>query len=161
VERALFSTEITLAFSVFQATIPYHMIRIKSDFGLNDRAWCEPGVFGHFILHMGPVGFAGCWQSAPITPLGAPTRNVFIHELVHAWQGSHGLNYVLGSLASQCTAAFTGGNAYTYTVGSSWPSYNCEQQGNIVEDWFANGLRTTDARYRYIRDNIRKGLIAP
>ena len=160
-ERSLTSGEITLAQTVFQSTGPYNMVRIKDDFGLFDRAWCEPGIFGHFILHMGPVGFDGCTQLTAIKTGGAPVRSVFIHELVHAWQGHHGLNYVWSSLQSQCTAMFTGTTAYGYTVGSNWSSYNCEQQGNIVQDWFDLGRRTTNSRFRYIRDNIRQGLIAP
>ncbi len=37
-----------------------------------------------------------------------------------------------------------------------WGSYNVEQQASIVEDWFKNGSREDDPRFRYIRDNIRK-----
>lgn len=158
-ERLLTSGEKTLARSVFTDRLPYSWIRIKNDLGMSDRAWCEPGIFGHFILHMGTVGYASCTTSLPIVPDGRPTRRVFIHELVHAWQGFNGMNYVLDSLWNQCGAVFSGTSAYTYTAGNSWTSYNCEQQGNIVSDWFAAGMTTTDNRFRYIRDNIRKGRV--
>ena len=156
-ERGLTSGERTLARTVFQDRLPYSYIRIKDDFGWEDRAWCEPGVLGHFILHMGPVGYGSCTSTQPIRPEKEITRNVFIHELVHAWQGFNGMNYVLGSLWSQCTATFSGTSAYQYTTGNPWSSYNVEQQGNIVRDWFRRGRQTTDPRFEYIRDNIRAG----
>jgi len=163
-ERIISAAEINLAFTVFQASLPYHLIHIKDDLGLSGRAWTEPGILGNYILHMGPVGFASCTSTAPIVPGGAPTRNVFIHELTHAWQGAHGMNYVLNSLFNQCAGSFTGTNPYAYTTGQWWSTYNCEQQGSIVEDWFDpnKGNRSvTSSRFRYIRDNIRPGLIAP
>jgi hypothetical protein len=156
-ERGLRSAEITLARSVFKDRLPYSWIRIKDDLGMSDRAWTEPGIIGHFILHMGPKGFTDCTTSEAIKKEGQPTRKVFIHELTHAWQGFNGMNYVLDSLWNQCCAAFTGANPYTYTPGSAWSSYNCEQQGSIVADWFALGMSTSSSRFQYIRDNIRKG----
>jgi hypothetical protein len=59
-------------------------------------------------------------------------------------------------------------SAYSYTVGKSWGQYNIEQQASIVAHWFTptnvcfengpcgGGMKTTDSRYRYIRDNIRQ-----
>ena len=163
-ERIISAAEINLAFTVFQASLPYHLIYIKDDLGLNNRAWAEPGILGNYILHMGPVGFGTCTSFTAIAPNRAPTRNVFIHELTHVWQGAHGLNYVLDSLTNQCTGAFTGTDPYTYTTGQWWSAYNCEQQGKIVEDWFDPAIgnrRVTSSRFRYIRDNIRPGLVAP
>ena len=60
------------------------------------------------------------------------------------------------------SAIENGGNvskAYRYTLGKRWGQYNVEQQASIVEDWFRKGRKTTDPRYRYIRDNIRKGKV--
>jgi hypothetical protein len=163
-ERRITTAEINLAFTVFQGRLPYHMIFIKDDLGLSGRAWAEPGPLGHFYLHMGPQGFDTCTTTTAIVPAGAPTRNVFIHELTHVWQGFHGVNYVFDSLVNQCAGSFTGVNPYGYTTGQWWSTYNCEQQGSIVEDWFDpnKGNRSTaSSRFRYIRDNIRRGLIAP
>jgi hypothetical protein len=158
-ERKLRTAEITLARNVFRDRLPYSWIRIKDDFGLSDRAWCEPGIFGHFILHMGPVGFGDCTTFDRIKTEGQVTRNVYIHELTHAWQGFNGQNYVLDSLWNQCGGAFTGTDPYAYTAGNEWLSYNCEQQGNIAEDWFRFGMSTSSVRFRYIRDNIRQGRV--
>jgi len=59
-------------------------------------------------------------------------------------------------------------SAYSYTVDKPWGQYNVEQLASIVEHWFmpANlwfkngpcgvGMKTTDSRSLYIRDNIRK-----
>lgn len=158
-ERGLTSSEKTLAKSVFQDRLPYSWIRIKDDLGWENRAWTEPGIIGHFILHMGPTGYSSCTSTNPIITNGAAVRQVFIHELTHAWQGFNGMNYVFDSLWNQCGAALTGGSAYTYTPGSPWSSYNCEQQGNLVEDWFRFGMSTASVRFPYIRDHIRKGRI--
>jgi hypothetical protein len=158
-ERSLTTAEKTLAKTVFNDRLPYSWIRIKNDFGRDDRAWCEPGIIGHFILHMGPVGYDSCTTSQAIKPNGQATRRVFIHELVHAWQGFNGVNYVLDSLWKQCGELFTGTSPYTYTLGHPWFVYNCEQQGNIVSDWFGRGMSTSDARFPYVRDRIRKGRV--
>jgi hypothetical protein len=163
-ERNIRTSEIALATSVFLGWLPYYAIRIKDDLGLGGRAWTEPGILGNYILHMGPEGFRDCTSTTPIIPFANSTRVVFIHELTHVWQGFRHVNYVWGSLYSQCTAGLTGGNAYSYTPGNWWSTYNVEQQGNIVQDWFdptIGNMRTTNSRYRYVRDNIRKGLIAP
>ena len=165
-ERIISHAEINLAWSVFQGRLPYHLIKIKDDLGLEGRAWTEPGILGNFIVHMGPIAYDNCASSGswiPGTNLKR-IRVVFIHELTHVWQGFHGLNYVVSSLVNQCCAAFTGGSAYKYTVGSAWSQYNAEQQAQIVDDWFnpsIGNMSVGNSRFRYIRDNIRKGLIAP
>jgi hypothetical protein len=165
-ERIISHAEINLASTVFQGRLPYHLIRIKDDLGLEGRPWTEPGVFGNYILHMGPTAYNNCASTGSWIP-GTNLKRinvVFIHELTHVWQGFHGLNYVLSSLVNQCCGAFTGVNPYTYTVGKNWSQYNAEQQGKIVEDWFnpaVGNMTTSSSRFRYIRDNIRKGLIAP
>lgn len=95
----------------------------------------------------------------------------FVHELVHVWQLEHGSDLLL--VAKGMAKVF--GEDYTYTAGKPFSSYNLEQQGSIVEDWFGRhytpdipandrGLQsaaatddTTDELWRYIRDNIRSG----
>jgi hypothetical protein len=153
-ERKITDAELNFLWPVFYGRLPVQKINIKDDFGLNDRAWCEPGILGNWILHMGPEGYKNCTSSSPIKKGGDPIRYVFVHECVHVWQGWNGTNYVLNSLWSQCTG---GAGVYSYEVGKSWSSYNVEQQAAIVADWWARGRSTTDSRYRYLRDHIWKG----
>lgn len=165
-ERRITNAEINLGVSVFQGRLPYHMINIKDDLGLQGRPWTEPGIFGNYIIHMGPRAYENCATSNRWIPFTSsrPINVIFVHELVHVWQGFHGVNYVWSSLCDQCTAAMSGTNPYNYTLGKNWSQYNVEQQGRVIEDWFdpAGGNKSTgDSRFRYVRDNIRKGLIAP
>lgn len=81
---------------------------------------------------------------------------MFIHELVHVWQGENGAfpyAYMAQSAGAQFghgvrdiikTHSYKGwghhrGKAYTFTaadIGKDWSDFNVEQQGNIVESWF-------------------------
>ncbi|MGI8555955.1 MAG: peptidoglycan-binding domain-containing protein [Pyrinomonadaceae bacterium] len=54
------------------------------------------------------------------------------------------------------------GKAYDYDSNNyqKWSDYNVEQQGNIVEDWFApkkGNQSVSDPRYTYIEKVIRTG----
>ena len=132
-----------------------------------DFGWDHPfAAFGNFIIHMGPEGYKDCASNNPFIPLTNLQRIkcIFIHELTHVWQGFHHVNYVWNSLSHQCTVALTGVDPYTYTSGKNWSEYNVEQQGKIIKDWFDPGVGNrspNNSRFRYIRDNIRLGLIAP
>lgn len=82
---------------------------------------------------------------------------------------------MLSSAAHQSLSAINNGGdsapAYSYTVGKSWEQYNVEQQASIVAHWFTpenicfenepcgGGMKTTDSRYRFIRDNILKNKV--
>ena len=92
----------------------------------------------------------------------------FIHEMVHAWQLTHGSN--LSFIASGMTKVF--GEDYTYTPGKDYSTYKLEPQASIVEDWYArnytkevpiagNGLTSQKAMthplFRYISQKLRAG----
>jgi hypothetical protein len=92
----------------------------------------------------------------------------FIHEMVHAWQWTHGSN--LSFIASGMTKVF--GEEYGYTPGKDYSTYKLEPQASIVEDWYARnytkdvsaegyGLTSqkamTDPLFRYISQNLRTG----
>ena len=155
--RALFASEIAEAKRVFRNTLPYNQITVTNGLGAGGAQFtlAIPTFFGpwSYQLNMGPRGFANCLSISA----------VFIHELTHVWQGSHSNfppAYMINSVFHQAIAVVQTGNrnnAYNYTPGSAWGSYNVEQQGNIVEDWYALGLRTTDPRFRYISGNIWPG----
>jgi hypothetical protein len=91
--------------------------------------------------------------------------NTLIHELVHVWQGQHGIpfGYMVKSMLAQGKAIaqhWDRGEAYNYdkTNYKNWRDYNVEQQGNIIEDWFNSkeGKQSaSDSRYPYIEKVIR------
>lgn len=149
--RKLFQSERALGHSVFGVTIPFDRVFIgnlnlgsavtKAGWSLSRKQWVYeilwPSIFGR----------------GPTNPL---QEAIFIHELVHVWQGENGLfphAYMGQSAASQLghgiediirTRKWRGwgshrSTAYTFAasdIGKSWNDFNVEQQGNIVESWF-------------------------
>ncbi len=164
--RLLKESEIEFARQVFEDQLPYSKVHIAS--------YYLPGNDGV------PVTLASVSSLVPVRSLrsytiyfgpkvfseGADvpgTRNTLIHELTHVWQGHHSMfawEYMVGSLLAQGHAILTEGDrnkAYDFTPGKEWSDYNVEQQANIVEDWFRNGMRADDDLFVYIRDHIRAG----
>jgi hypothetical protein len=55
-------------------------------------------------------------------------------------------------------------DAYEYSPGHPWASYNVEQQAHLVEDWYNStigNLSQSDIRFPYIDKIIRPGLDEP
>jgi outer membrane protein OmpA-like peptidoglycan-associated protein len=87
--------------------------------------------------------------------------NVFIHELTHVWQYSRPYAKA-GEIAARCVYAQNIGAGYSYTAGSTWDSYNLEQQASIVEEWNRGDRKEDDPLFPYIHYLIRKeGLYRP
>ena len=97
---------------------------------------------------------------------------LFIHELVHAWQIDATFflpGLMCGAILNQATTLF--GNMDIYLYGNpdrAFGEFNLEQQASIVDEWFgANGKMQTGNRqesedspyFRYIRDNIRNRIL--
>ncbi|MGH9901998.1 MAG: hypothetical protein ACRD68_09325, partial [Pyrinomonadaceae bacterium] len=154
-ERLITSREADQARKVFQATLPYGAIWLSNGLGFGQRPYAipHPTRWGSYLIHFGPADFDN------VVGTIAAERS-FIHELTHVWQGHNSrfpFGYIFNSIWHQAAA---GGGAYSYTVGKAWSEYNCEQQGNIVRDWWSPnqnsiGGKQSDPRFRYIRDNIR------
>ena len=99
-------------------------------------------------------------------------KRLLIHELAHVWQGQHLVPFMINSGVHQALSVINNGGdvtkAYHYKVGKPWNKYNVEQQASIVTHWYTaedvcfksgpcgGGMKTSDSRYRYIRDHIRK-----
>lgn len=161
--RTLLPDEIALAKSVFQNTLNYSTVRITNTLGLGERPWTtnSPPLY---LLNVGP--------DYPNMTADDDRKRLLIHELTHVWQAQHLVPITLNSAVHQTLSAINNGGdvsaAYAYTVGKSWGQYNIEQQASIVAHWFTptnicfesgpcgGGMKTTDSRYRYIRDNIRQ-----
>jgi hypothetical protein len=107
-----------------------------------------PGIYRTgYLMNVGPTNYASLTGNA----------GLLVHEMTHVWQGHNAatpVNYVLGSVLAQC---LHGGAAYRYVLGKDWTSYNPEQQAAIVEHWYLMGQSTTDPRYPYIDQHVRKG----
>lgn len=152
--RELTAPEGNEARRVFMASLQTSRVEISDGLGLGDRPWTSCGIW-KYTIHLGPDGYKNA-----VAPKWAPT---LIHELTHVWQGQNGVlgfGFMLKSVGCQCRAFVTKldtAAAYKYELGKEWDDYNVEQQASIVEDWYCNGLKDTDPRYRYVRDNIRRG----
>src|SRR5439155_22552744 len=153
--RELSGAENAEARRVFGVSISLGRVEISDSLGLGDRPWTSVGLW-KYTLNLGPNGFRDAVRSQ-----GA--RELLIHELTHVWQGQNstiGFGYMLSSIGAQCKSFVTTGGfdaAYAVVPGKSWDDYNCEQQATIVEQWYGNGLSTTDPLYPFIRDHIRPG----
>jgi hypothetical protein len=89
-------------------------------------------------------------------------RNIFIHEMTHVWQYYHGYHVILSSVWANATERVgIVPDAYAYTAGHAWDSYNVEQQAHLVEDWYKasdGNMSVHDVRFVYIEKIIRAGL---
>jgi hypothetical protein len=169
--RSLGAKEEAIARSVFKDTIRYDEVRISDGLGDEDRPFTLPtsipthipyyGNFnvngGKFVIHAGD-GYYGM-------SLLQADKELLIHELVHVWQGSNDTSwswaYVIFSGKDQLLA---GDKAYDYDKIRllPWEDYGPEQQAKIVEDWYADGMKTFDPetqsgdrRFYYIKKHIR------
>jgi hypothetical protein len=180
-----------LARSVFGDQLPYGRIWLGKEY--------LKGATAAVTVATSPRGgsaeYVICWGDPVVYANGADhgddKRATFIHELTHVWQGHHGysaMGYMVGSIFAQGWHGVKDiikhrrysdwdrhrSKAYVYSmndIGKPWTSFNVEQQGNIVEDWFrANDYRNADGviikggnmspddpRYPYIVYNIRTG----
>ena len=161
--RSLSTSEKNLAKSVFQNTINYDMVKITDTLGSGGRPW---------TTNTPPMYMINVGSDYSSLTANKDRKRLLLHELAHVWQGQHLVPFMLNSAAHQTLSAVNNGgdvaSAYSYTVGKPWGQYNVEQQASIVAHWYmptdscfengpcGGGMKTTDSRYRYIRDNIRK-----
>lgn len=151
-QRPLTAAEFDLAFTVFGRSLPYAAVRVGDQTMPGGTRWAECTWNCRYVLHLGPAGYADATADAA----------VLVHELVHVWQGYHGVipwAYMARSLWCQLVARARHGDrgaAYRYQPGLPWNCYNVEQQASLVEDWYAYGMSEEDPRYGYVRDEIRR-----
>ncbi len=166
--RELNQKEKDLANTVFKNTVSFDNVYIGNRTGLGGAPYTgyeyiDEIVGDRFIIHLGVAGYNDATSDGDISlDFKRKIRNTFIHELVHVWQGKHSKfngSYQFSSLLSQAWSLISTGErkgAYQYKSGDSWDSYNVEQQAKIVEDWFRNGSKEDDERFKYIKETIRK-----
>jgi hypothetical protein len=176
--RHLAEGEKQVALPVFNYSIPYEKILISDGLGGGDREFTMPTSVptsrlfnvssddGKYVIHAGD-GYFG------MTKL-REERNTLIHELTHVWQGEHWSSpYWVNSAGMQAAWGLAGGldkiagydsdgkpsGAYSYDRVDlwDWDDYHAEQQAQIVEDWFKNGMKKNpdeDFRFYYVQRHI-------
>jgi len=165
--RPLSAEEAALCRRVFGRTLPVERVLLTNLSGQNGRAFVAPGVDGKIYCNLGeaygnPLRYT---NNAYRTP-----GQVFVHELTHAWQIVH-TTFVPGlvceGILNQAKNTIQGNLYNPGLSGADWSRYNLEQQGSIVDRWFAgqrggdlSAHRPMDSEhpyYRYLRDSILGG----
>jgi hypothetical protein len=163
--RDLGDDEVHLAYQVYLHSIHYAKVLVSDGLGYNDRPFTVPTYLkiplfsmpigeGDYVMHVGPDAF----ESMTDTP---DNRRTLIHELKHVWSGERGDAAFLAAGLNQ----IGGDSAYKYDpdhLELSLELYGEEQQAQIVEDWFGDGMKTYDPktgkgdlRFYYIQKEIR------
>jgi hypothetical protein len=178
-QRALTDDEYAFADQVFEGTLPRERIRLTNLVGAGDRAFTVPGPGGVILVNLGkgyddPRGYTGHGGDERDVEIAG---QLLIHELTHAWQIAH-TSFLPGMMCSAIgnQVGTLGGDMSVYEYGPPGPNFdtfNLEQQGAIVDGWFAGNLArergqqsayapmlTDDANpyWRYVRDHIRAGV---
>jgi hypothetical protein len=189
-QRHMTEEERAFARTVFAGTLPMNRILLTNLVGFGDRPFTAPGPGGAILVNLGkgyddPVRYTG--KGGDKQGISAPGQ-LLIHELTHAWQienESFTPEYYCRAVAT--STGTLGGDMSTYGYGPPgppWGSFGTEQQGSIVDQWFAgsddpddrsqqriyrpkndddqgteqNPQKPQNPYYRYIRDNIRTGI---
>lgn len=160
---------------VFKGTLPSRDRLILTDsIGAGNRPFTFPRFDGKITINMGADGFDDPRQYHVMHPERRVLGEVFIHELVHAWQIHHATMDILWLADAFTTQArgVAGGMPYKYgNAGPAYSDFNLEQQAQIVSDWFAGRegrdpstdqitkppMDQSSPYFRYIKDNIWLG----
>jgi hypothetical protein len=163
--RPMSSAEIAVAQRVFGSELPYENVMFTNLCGLGGRAFTAPGVDGKTYCNLG-----GAYND---TSAGYPSAypepyELMIHELTHAWQIAHNSflpGFVCSGVVNQANYVL-GDDIYAYGAsGPPWASFNLEQQGQIVNQWFGGDGNSqpwgpqseANPYYQYIARNILTG----
>jgi hypothetical protein len=129
---------------------------VTDSIGAQNREYTSISAgIGVYQINMGDKAF----DARAYTPSFKAT---LIHEMTHVWQGHHGRLGLIAVWGSSIICQIQRqGNAYLYGEGNlnrkDWGDFGAEEQAQIVQDWYENGMLTTDPRFHFIRDNIRMG----
>ena len=179
--RSLTDTEILIVKGVFQNSLPDSTLKVESNGLRRPRSWrstytaISAGI-GRYEIYMGEIVF-----NTRIRALGVgdlvyniayskdPAKSdvqyykaTLVHEMTHVWQGHYNTFGIAGVWASSIKCQIQRqGNTYLYGEGNlkikAWDDFAKEEQAQIVEDWYKFGMKPTDPRFPFIRDNIRNG----
>lgn len=184
-QRRLEEHERAFAHVVFRDNVPYGRVLLTNLLGIGNRPFTTPGPGGVILVNIGegyedPVGYTGKGRTG--TEGKYAPGQLFIHELVHAWQiANESFTPEYYCRAVSTAAGTVGGDMSAYAYGSadrSWGSFGTEEQAKLVDEWFAgrtkpeptgrqsayeaksedSGTPEQNPYFRYIRDNIRTGI---
>jgi hypothetical protein len=119
--------------------LPYDRITLTNLSGLGGRPFTMPGVDGRIYVHIGNAYDDPRTAVYPDSSYATPGQ-IFIHELVHVWQidqSSFEPGTTCEGIVTQANRQ-VGQSVYQYgPPGPNWQDFNLEQQGAIVDQWFA------------------------
>jgi hypothetical protein len=168
--RQMNENEVATAQFVFGGQIPYDKVVFTNLSSINNRAFTAPGVDGKIYCNL-----ADSYDN-PLGPGHGPypaAGEVMIHELTHAWQIANNSflpGFVCSGIVNQTAYEF-GDDVYAYWgPDPDWSDFNLEQQGQIVNEWFAGSEdgkgnqaawlpmnKSPNPYFRYISGNILTG----
>src|SRR5215831_15991323 len=137
-----------LATTVFGDKLNFGNIMLTNLAGLSGRAFTAPGIDGKIYCNLG----SGYDDVLGSHPRSYPAKGQeIIHELTHAWQIEHMSfqpGFLCSSFVNQADYSF-GDDVYQYgSAVKGWSALNLEQQGAIVDQWFAgSSAAAIDMRY--------------
>ncbi len=139
-ERDINTAEYQFALSIFEREFPpKDMITITNGTGFGGRPYVRPSINGGVQMNLGSIHS---------NPLATPeSRELFAHELTHAWQLEH--YGKIWFLSQAVTNQVVDGAPYAYVcdAAKTLGDYNAEQQGEIVKDYYKkNACATAVAR---------------
>ena len=163
--------DIKLARSVFGDSIDYSRILLTNMTHPTEpgRKFAFPSLGKTIMLNLGDAAFNDPrGYTDPANGYNLPGQ-VFIHELMHAWQYTHHSLFEMLCNYSENYDYFDTARdriADNSWHGRAWNGFKVEQQAHIVDDWFEafatapdGGLGSFDAlndpAYRFVRDEIR------
>ena len=168
--------EVAFANRVFQGTLPVDRIVLTNMLGVGRRPFTIPSVGNTILVNLGegfddPIHYTG--KGDPDKPRKQAPGQLFIHELVHAWQiGTTSFlpGLMCDGVLNQATTLGGDMGVYLYgQPGREFRKFNLEQQASIIDDWFGGSGPSqnpaTDKEseaspyFRYVRDNIRKRIL--
>lgn len=123
---------------VFRSSLPPNdRIQITNLSGIGGRAFVCPNGIGQILVNLGsaydePIVYLDEYYPSP--------GKLFVHELTHVWQIGHS-TFVPGLVCEGIGNQLAGVNYRPGDSGKPWVDYNLEQQGTIVDEWFAPGFR--------------------
>jgi hypothetical protein len=168
--------EVAFANRVFQGTLPVDRILLTNMLGIGRRPFTIPSVGDTILVNLGegfddPINYRFHGDPDRHGTPQAPGQ-LFIHELVHAWQIDATFflpGLMCGAILNQATTLDGDMGVYRYGApGRDFGSFNLEQQASIVDEWFgATGPMQSgypreskeSPYFRYIRDNIRNRIL--
>ena len=142
--RALTSSEVKFAKTIFGGSIDYKDVRIVNVPSNIFAMYASATAHGSNIHYHEPT-----MLSDDHAKKSAGNRKMLVHELTHVWQHQHGMDVRALGLALLLRYPMNYSAAYKYELSKPFTAYNMEQQAKIVEHYAV--ARET---YRNLKDSL-------